>query len=132
MAAERRSIQEIPGYTISADGVARKWGRRLPIHKGRGGLPVIEVARQELFLDEVVCWAFFGPPPQPLRGMTVVHFDGDLFNCAVTNLAWRVHPDWVARRRELSIARAMRPDFLPVAPPRTPPGGGFARRFLLL
>jgi len=94
---------------------------------------VIDVCGVERFLDEVVCHAFLGDPPQPLRAMTVVHFDGDILNCAVTNLAWRVHPDWVARCEELSMMRAMRPDFLPAAEKRVPPEGMRpARRLLLL
>jgi hypothetical protein len=121
--AERRAIEGVPGYTISADGVPRKWGRIIPIDKGPGGLPVIDVNGVELLLDEVVCRAFFGQPPRPIRGMTVVHFDGDLLNCAVTNLAWRVHPDWITRQRERSIAKVMRPDFLPVRPRHVPPEG---------
>ena len=37
--ATRQSIRDIPGYTISADGIPRKWGRRLDIDKGPGAYP---------------------------------------------------------------------------------------------
>jgi hypothetical protein len=121
--AERRPIRSIPGYTISADGIPRKWGRKLDIQKGPGGLPVIDVHGVELFLDEVVAHAFFGPPPVHIRGMTVIHFDDDSLNCAVTNLAWRVCAEWEAFQRERELTRTMRPDHLPVAVPRIPASG---------
>jgi hypothetical protein len=121
--ATRKPIRGIPGYEISADGIPRKWGRRIAIHKGTGDLPVIDVNGVELFLDEVVAHAFFGPPPTNIRGMTVVHFDGDQFNCAVTNLAWRVCAEWAEFQNEREHKRHMRPDHLPVVTPRIPPGG---------
>jgi hypothetical protein len=119
----RRGIDDLPGYTISADGIPRKWNRRLPIHKGAGGLPVVDVDGVERLLDEIVATAFLGPPPAPLRGVTVVHFDGDDFNCAVDNLAWRIDREWLERRGDLQTMAWMRPDHLPVMIPRIPPNG---------
>jgi hypothetical protein len=55
--------------------------------------------------------------------MTVVHFDGDQLNCAVTNLAWRVYPEWTAFQRERELKRHMRPDNLPNPQKRIPPSG---------
>lgn len=121
--AVRKPIQDAPGYTISTDGTPRKWGRKLDIHKGPGGLPAVYVDGRERFLDEIVAYAFFGPPPTNIRGMDVHHFDADPLNCAVTNLAWRVCPEWREYVSERSTKRDMRPDHLPVMPRRIPPDG---------
>jgi hypothetical protein len=97
-----RNIGGLVAYTISACGTPRKWGREIHIDKGPGGLPVINVNKIELLLDEVVAWAFLGPPRAPLRAMTVVHFDGDDWNCQVDNLAWRVCPEWAEADNNLA------------------------------
>jgi hypothetical protein len=39
--------------------------------------------------------------------MTVIHFDGDLLNCAATNVAWRIDPAWLARQRRLETLAIM-------------------------
>jgi hypothetical protein len=92
--ATRKPILGIPGYKINAAGIPWKWDREMRIEQGIAGLPVIFIFGEELLLDEVVARAFFGPPPINIRGMTVVHFDGDDFNCRVDNLAWRECPEW--------------------------------------
>jgi hypothetical protein len=120
----RRSIDGIPGCTISTTGMPRKWGRPIPIHKGAGDLPVVVINGIEFLLDEIVARAFLGEPPKcPISGLTVHHFDGDMFNCEVTNLAWRIDPAWAAHRKELEIRGWMRPDHLPVMVARVPPAG---------
>ncbi|GLP83985.1 hypothetical protein TUM20984_54050 [Mycobacterium antarcticum] len=108
--AERKSIEGIPGYTISTLGVPRLWGRPLNIDKQELlGVPVILVGDGERFLDEVVAMAFLGPPPAPIRGVTVLHFDGDVFNCRVDNLRWIVDPEWDALRTEHEMQFHMQP-----------------------
>lgn len=114
-------VDASPGYEISADGTPRKWNRRMEISKGPGGLPTIEVDGLERLLDEVVAYAFQGRPERHISGMTVVHVDGDGWNCAASNLAWRVDPDWETRQWQRWHTKLMRPDFLPHRIPRTPP-----------
>jgi hypothetical protein len=109
--ATRKSIRDIPGYTISADGIARKWNRKLDIHKGPRDLPVIDVNGVKHLLDEVVARAFLGPPPCDLRGVTVVHFDNDPLNCAVDNIAWRIDREWLESRVERQVQARMRPAY---------------------
>jgi hypothetical protein len=108
--SSRRKIAGLTAYEISADGTPRKWGRRLPIHKGLGGLPVIDVNGVERLLDEVVARAFLGPPPCDLRGVTVVHFDNNPLNCAVDNIAWRIDREWLESRVERQVQARMRQD----------------------
>ena len=130
---ERRPVVDAsPGYEISADGTPRKWGRQIPISKGLGGLPTVAVDGYERLLDEVVAWAFFGPPPDDIRGMTVVHFDNDPLNCRVDNLAWRRCDDYVNRRRELRTMKLMRPDHLQTVVPRMPARGIRPSRRILI
>jgi hypothetical protein len=108
---ERRPIiGASPGYQISADGTARKWNRLIPVTKELGKLPTISVDGHYLLLDEVVCHAFHGRPPHDIRGMTVTHFDGNVWNCAASNVAWRVDLDWLTSNTYLPL---MRPSHLP-------------------
>jgi hypothetical protein len=118
-----RSIEGIPGYTISAEGIPRKGDNLVPILKSNCGLPIIFTNGLQRFLDEVVAHAFLGPPPCPMRGATVVHFDGDDWNCAVTNIAWRVDPDWLEYATQAEVEDWMRPDHRQVMVVRVPPGG---------
>ncbi|WP_263997888.1 HNH endonuclease [Mycobacterium yunnanensis] len=72
-------------------------------------MPVILVGDGERFLDEVVATAFLGPAPAPIRGVTVLHFDGDPFNCRVDNLRWMIDPEWDALRTEHEMQFNMQP-----------------------
>jgi hypothetical protein len=102
---ERRLIEGAPGYQISADGTPRRYNRPLPITKDLGGLPTVNIGGIDRLLDEIVCYAFHGPPPYDIRGMTVSHFDGDMLNCAAGNLAWRVDPEWLTKHLTLPLMR---------------------------
>jgi hypothetical protein len=102
---ERRTIDGVPGYQISADGIARKWNRRLTITKDLGGFPTVNIGGIDRLLDEIVCFAFHGRPPYDIRGMTVTHFDGNLWNCAASNIAWRVDPEWLTKHKTLPLMR---------------------------
>jgi hypothetical protein len=42
--------------------------------------------------------------------MTVSHLDGNLWNCAAENLAWRVDPEWLTVHTTVPL---MRPSHLP-------------------
>jgi hypothetical protein len=108
--SSRRRIAGLAAYTISADGTPRKWGRPMLIDKGPGGLPVIVVNNEELLLDEVVAYAFLGRPPAPWQAMTVVHFDGDYWNCRVDNIRWQVCPEWADAEFERRARAMARPD----------------------
>jgi hypothetical protein len=37
--------------------------------------------------------------------MTVTHFDGNMWNCAADNLAWRVDPEWLTKHKTLPLMR---------------------------
>jgi hypothetical protein len=100
---ERRSIEGAPGYQISADGTPRKWNRRLPITKDLGELPTVNIGGIDRLLDEIVAFAFHGRPPYDIRGMTVTHFN--IWNCAASNIAWRVDPEWLTKHLTLPLMR---------------------------
>jgi hypothetical protein len=59
-----------------------------------------------MLLDELVSRIFHGPPPCRLKYVTVLHADGDPWNCAATNLAWHIYPV----REHDSMVSLMRPD----------------------
>jgi hypothetical protein len=110
---ERRPITGAScGYQISADGTPRKWNRRLPITKDLGGLPTVTIDGVDRLLDEIVCLAFHGHPPFNIRGMTVDHFDGNMWNCAADNVAWRVDPEWLIKHEIHKIVALLRPSHL--------------------
>ena len=81
-----------------------------------------------MLLDEVVAFAFLGSPPVDIKGATVLHFDGDAFNCRVDNLRWLVCPEWTEYATEREVRRLMRPDHLPNPQRRLPPEGQDRKR----
>jgi hypothetical protein len=117
---ERRAVAGAPNYyTVSADGTVRKYDRRLTPTKTIAGLPSIDLGKNytghllpvegEHLLDEIVALAFHGRPDCPFMAATVIHDDGDVFNCHADNLTWAVCSDWL----HTGIVALMRPDHIP-------------------
>jgi hypothetical protein len=106
--AERRPIVGAPrGWTISADGTPRKWGRTVLILKDFGGLPTIDVGGVKRLVDEVVAETFLGAPHS--RHTVIMHFNGDDLDCSVTNIAWKRSEERDRSRTEAYVKWLMKP-----------------------
>jgi hypothetical protein len=81
-----------------------------------------EVVHRERFVDEIVAWEFLGPPPKDIRGMHVLHKDGDRSNPAAANLLWVEDDEYFETMKFYSLRRAMQHSLVPPAR-RTMRGG---------
>lgn len=136
----KRRVCGAPGYIVSADGTLRRNNRPVAISYNTAGLPTVDLgenyegpvlppgaaftqtehgtterlrAEGERLLDEIVALEFHGPPPDGFKYSRVLHLDGRMWNCAATNLAWKMDDDAAAIVNLREFASHMRPDFLP-------------------
>lgn len=91
-----KEIKEIPGYEASTLGRIRNKNTRKVLvgewrdnHKGRRDARV-GIKGKHYLVSRLVATTFL---PQPEKGMTVNHVDGDLRNNAVSNLEWMTRKD---------------------------------------
>jgi hypothetical protein len=88
-----------PGYSISNLGQVRNDKRYhvLTVYENQNRRPFVKISRDGMQLTrnvaKLVCESFLPQPANP-SFTTPIHFDGNLTNCTVDNLAWR--PRWFA------------------------------------
>lgn len=101
---EWRLLDDYPGYEVSDLGRVRGQliheddYHMIAIRTNTMGLPFVGLSvrgrQHNRALAPLVAEAFLGPPLPPAT--TPINMDGDRFNCAADNLAWR--PRWYAIR----------------------------------
>lgn len=101
-----------PGYSVSNLGKVRndRMYRVLTVYEAEGRRPFVKVTRdrQQLTrsLSKLVLSSFV-PSTRP-DFTTPIHFDGNLHNCSVANMAWR--PRWFALDHTAQFSREL-PDY---------------------
>lgn len=91
-------VRDFPGYSINEEGLVRndRTGRIMKWTRSGIGVPIVSLRRDRTYgrqVSTLMVQSWFDPPENP-RFNTVVHLDGDRWNCRIDNLVLR--PRWFA------------------------------------
>lgn len=89
-ASSHGRIRSLDRMILRRGGLARVKGLILSPFQANGYPRVVLTGRRNVYVHQLVCLAFYGPPPE---GHEVAHQDGKRDNCCVTNLRWTTRSD---------------------------------------
>jgi hypothetical protein len=120
----RKDVQGTQGWEVNRKGEFFRYRQRRettgdraptidlgPYYDGR--IPPAYGDARERFVDEIVAWEFLGPPPKHIKGMHVLHKDGDGSNCAADNLLWVIDDEYFDALAFYKTERAMQHSSVP-------------------